>query len=108
MMVYNTQNYWVLRLCPSSGILETRKHNVAETGRVSILRWGGRHISVGSVFPSSGGGGRHISVGSALSKWPNRVGVILPHQRTETDPVSEMLCFLVSRILDDEQSPNTR
>jgi hypothetical protein len=28
----------------------------------------------------------------ALSKGPNRVGVF-PHLRTETDPVSEMLCF---------------
>jgi hypothetical protein len=34
-MVYNTQNYWVFGLCPSSGILETRKHNVSETGYVS-------------------------------------------------------------------------
>jgi hypothetical protein len=25
-MVCNTQNYWVFSLCPSSGILETRKH----------------------------------------------------------------------------------
>jgi hypothetical protein len=24
-MVYNTQNYWVFRLCPLSGILKTRK-----------------------------------------------------------------------------------
>jgi hypothetical protein len=37
-MVYNTQNYWVFGLCPSSGILETRKHNVSETGSVSVLR----------------------------------------------------------------------
>jgi hypothetical protein len=35
------QNYWVFGLCPSSGILETRKHNVLETGFVSVLRWGG-------------------------------------------------------------------
>jgi hypothetical protein len=28
-----TQNYWVSGLCPSSGILETTKHNVSETGR---------------------------------------------------------------------------
>jgi hypothetical protein len=28
----------------------------------------------------------------ALSKGPNRIGVF-PHLRTETDPVSEMLCF---------------
>jgi hypothetical protein len=37
------QKYWVLILCPSSAILETRKHNVSETGSVSILRWWGRH-----------------------------------------------------------------
>jgi hypothetical protein len=34
----HTQNYWVFELCPSSGILETRKHNVSETGTVSVLR----------------------------------------------------------------------
>jgi hypothetical protein len=37
-MVFNTQNYWVSGLCPSSGILNTRKHNVSETGSVSVLR----------------------------------------------------------------------
>jgi hypothetical protein len=26
-MVYSTQNYWVFRLCISSGILKVRKHN---------------------------------------------------------------------------------
>jgi hypothetical protein len=35
-MVYNTQNYWVFGLCPSSGILGTRKHKVSEIG--SVLR----------------------------------------------------------------------
>jgi hypothetical protein len=40
-MVYNTQNYWVFGLCPSSGILEARKHKVSETGSVFILKWGG-------------------------------------------------------------------
>jgi hypothetical protein len=39
-MVYNSQNYWVFGLCPSFGILETRKHNDSETGSVSVLRWG--------------------------------------------------------------------
>jgi hypothetical protein len=29
---YYTQNYWVSGLCPSSGILNTRKHTVSETG----------------------------------------------------------------------------
>jgi hypothetical protein len=33
-MVYNTQNYWVAGLCPSYGILETRKHDVLESGPV--------------------------------------------------------------------------
>jgi hypothetical protein len=32
------QNYWVFGLCPS-GILKTRKHNVSETGSVSLLGW---------------------------------------------------------------------
>jgi hypothetical protein len=40
-MVYNTQNYWVSGLCPSSRIQNTRKHNVSETGFVSVLRRGG-------------------------------------------------------------------
>jgi hypothetical protein len=26
--MYDTQNYWASGLCPTSGILETRKHNV--------------------------------------------------------------------------------
>jgi hypothetical protein len=34
-MMYNTQIYWVFGLYPSSGILETRKHNVSETDPVS-------------------------------------------------------------------------
>jgi hypothetical protein len=40
-MVYNTQIYWVFGLFPSSGILETGKHDVSETGCVSVLRCGG-------------------------------------------------------------------
>jgi hypothetical protein len=31
----------VFGLCRSSGILETRKHNVSETGSLSVLKWGG-------------------------------------------------------------------
>jgi hypothetical protein len=30
-MVYKTQNYWILELCPSSGILKTRKQSVPDT-----------------------------------------------------------------------------
>jgi hypothetical protein len=35
MMVYNTQNYWVFVLSPSSGILENRKHDVLKNESVS-------------------------------------------------------------------------
>jgi hypothetical protein len=38
----HTQDPWVFRLCQSSGTLATRKNNVSETGRVSILRVRGR------------------------------------------------------------------
>jgi hypothetical protein len=62
VMVCNIQNYWVSGLCPSSGILNSRKPNVSETS-------------------SS------------------------PHVRTEKDPASETLCFLVFRIADYGQSP---
>jgi hypothetical protein len=41
-MVYHTQNYWVFGLFPSSGILGPRKHDVSETGSVSVLRCGGK------------------------------------------------------------------
>jgi hypothetical protein len=35
------QNFWVFGLLPSSGILETKIHDVSETGSVSVLRWKG-------------------------------------------------------------------
>jgi hypothetical protein len=41
-MVYNIQNYRVSGLCPSSGILNTWKRNVSETGSISVIRWGER------------------------------------------------------------------
>jgi hypothetical protein len=36
--IYCSQNYWVFWTFPSSDILETRKHDVSETGSVSVLR----------------------------------------------------------------------
>jgi hypothetical protein len=33
----SSQNYWCFGLFPLSGILENRKHDVSETGSVSIL-----------------------------------------------------------------------
>jgi hypothetical protein len=32
------QNHWVSGLCPSSGILNTRKYNISEIGSVVVLR----------------------------------------------------------------------
>jgi hypothetical protein len=60
-VVYNTQNYWASGLCSSPRILITRKHNVSETGPVSVLRWG-----------------EIQRLRLALSKGPNRVVVSLP------------------------------
>jgi hypothetical protein len=37
MKVYNIQNYWISGLCPLSGILKSRKHNILETGSPFIL-----------------------------------------------------------------------
>jgi hypothetical protein len=70
---------------PSSGILETRKHDVSETGSVSVLRWKGGEdtYSVGPLWKAN------------LNHWTPF------HLRIETDPVSETSCFLVSRIPDD-------
>jgi hypothetical protein len=36
--VNNLENYWVFGLFQSSRILENRKHDVSETGSVSVLR----------------------------------------------------------------------
>jgi hypothetical protein len=46
-----TQKYWVSGLGPSSGILNTRKHNVSETGSVSVLREV-RHLLCWSLIKS--------------------------------------------------------
>jgi hypothetical protein len=37
-VVVTLYTYWVLALSPSSGILETRKHDVSETGSINVLR----------------------------------------------------------------------
>jgi hypothetical protein len=49
-MVYNTQNCWIFRLCPSSGILKTREDNVSKTGPIFVPRWVGDFVSALSQF----------------------------------------------------------
>jgi hypothetical protein len=74
-----------------------KKHNVSETGSVSVLRWGKTPTLLGPLERAN------------LNHWttgPNRVGVF-PHPRMETDPVSETLCFFIvifRKNLDDGQS----
>jgi hypothetical protein len=71
-----TQNYWVFGLSPSSGILGTRKHDVSETGCVSVLR-------------CVGGGGTPTQLGplgrANLNHW---MRLAPPHLRTDTEPVT--------------------
>jgi hypothetical protein len=44
--IYYNQNYWVFGLFSSSDILETRKHDVSETGSVSVFRWRGEKTPI--------------------------------------------------------------
>jgi hypothetical protein len=48
-VLYSTQKYWVSELCPSSIVLNTGKHNVSETGTISVLRWEGGDTLLGSL-----------------------------------------------------------
>jgi hypothetical protein len=105
-MVYSTQDYWVCALCPSSRILCNSK-----TQRFG--NW---------MFPSSCEGEDTYSVGFlrksrlpvfqwlklAPSTRSNRAAVSLPPPEDGNNPVSETLCFLVFRISDNGQSPETQ
>jgi hypothetical protein len=81
-MLCNTQNYWVFGLCPSSGIPETREQLF---GNWICFR---PHVR-GEI--------------RALLRPLERANL-----RTETDPVSETLCCLLSRLPDDRQSLQTQ
>jgi hypothetical protein len=35
-MVYNIQNDWLFGLCPTTSTLKTRKHNISDTGYISV------------------------------------------------------------------------
>jgi hypothetical protein len=78
-MVYHNQNYWVFGLSPLSGILRNRKHDVLEKTPTQLS-------------PLDRANFNH---------WTT-------HLRTETDPVSETLCFLFPRVPDDGESPKTK
>jgi hypothetical protein len=71
-MVHNSQNYWVFGPCPSSGILETKKDNVSETGSVLSSGEGGKTPTL--LGPLERANHNHCT----LSKGPNLVGVLPP------------------------------
>jgi hypothetical protein len=66
--------YWVSGLCPSSGILNTRKH-VSKTGSVSVLKWGEGDTSAVSLrcndwdYSPGGMSQRHWAVGIVDSEF---------------------------------------
>jgi hypothetical protein len=86
MMFYNTQNYWVLGLRPSSS-----RENVSKTGSVTVLREGGKTPNLLGPLERARGPTKSLS----------------PHLRTETYPVSETSCFwfLEYRTLDKVRDP---
>jgi hypothetical protein len=82
--------------CPSPGILNTKKHTFRKL-----------HLFTSSCeereTPTLLGRLERANLNLA-----NRVGVSLPHERMESDPVSEKLWLLVFRIPDDGHSPETQ
>jgi hypothetical protein len=83
--------------CPSSGILIFGKHNVSETGSISVFREGGEK-SPTLLGPLERANLKSLDQQATFIPHP-------PHLRMETDPVSETLSFLVFRIPNDVQSP---
>jgi hypothetical protein len=72
-----TQNCWVIGLFPSSRILENRKHDVSETGSVSVLRWRGENTRT-QLGPLERADLNVQWFRLGLSKGPNWVGVFSP------------------------------
>jgi hypothetical protein len=106
-MVYNSQNCWVFGLFPSCGILQTREHNGFGNWICFLPQVRGEDTySVGTIRKGELQGSV-TNPRLALPKGPDKVGVFSPpHLRKETDPLSETLCSVVSRIPDDGKSPN--
>jgi hypothetical protein len=95
-----TQDYWVFLTFPSSGILETRKHDVSETGCFRPQVKGGNKTPT-QLGPLETAILNHWTISSFLGAQLSRCLIPPFYLRTGTDPVSEKSCFLVSRIPDD-------
>jgi hypothetical protein len=103
-MVYKTQNYGGLRFYVSSSILKTRKPFSNWICFRPKMRWETPTL----LDPLENAILKAQLLRLVLATEPNRVGVSLPDLRTDTDPVSETLCFLVFRIPDDGQGPKSQ
>jgi hypothetical protein len=67
----NSQNYWIVGLCPLSGVLKIREYNIWETGCLHPKVWGKTRPLVGPL--------ERVNLYHCLapSKGANRVGVFL-------------------------------
>jgi hypothetical protein len=101
MMVYNTQDSWVFGLHPSSDILKNTTFQKLDLFVCTSERMGDLY-SVGSIRKIQPQSLLLVIEVSSLSNRPN--GCLPPHHlKTETDPVSEMLCSLEHRTMDKEK-----
>jgi hypothetical protein len=71
------RSYWLLDFVHFLLFKNTLKHNIPETGRISVIR---RRMQTPTVLRLLGRANLNL----------------LPHVKAETDPVSETPCFLVS------------
>jgi hypothetical protein len=85
--IYITQNYWFSGLYPSSGILNTIKHIVSETGFKRCVFWYLELRTMDKVQKPSNSQCYKIH---HFGNW------------------AQTICFLVFRIQEDGQSPDTQ
>jgi hypothetical protein len=88
--VHNTHNHWVWGLCPSSGILVSTTFGNWICSRLQVGKKGKISTLLGPLE-------RVGPVTDVRSKRPRQIMSSFPHLKTETDPVSKTLCFLVPK-----------
>jgi hypothetical protein len=94
MLLVSSEMLFFFGLCSLTGILQTREHNVSETGTSFHPRVSGETHTLFDLLDRA--------------KLNHRIWCLPTHLRMDTDPVSEMLYPLDFRILDDGHIPKTR
>jgi hypothetical protein len=106
-MVYDTRDYWVFGLRPSSGILNNTAFRKLICFRPQVRGWE-TPILLGPLERANLSHWMILIEISSFYLTQQSRGLPPPRLKMETDPVSETLCFLVSyRIPDDGQSPKS-